>query len=316
LELLTPFTLPENDQQVAFQVLGVQVDGVKLNPIVYSPKAKPDNQKYPCIIWLHGGTMGWDGGLFLHAPNEFPTNRDAWEWVHSATFDRQTEARFFASRGVVFALITINPGNGKNDVCKQIKSQVEAIKGLNFVDPNGIAAVGHSNGGYAFSLLANKYPEFLRQNFPKGIVFASPYFEPNDSPAEYSCSFEFAAPDDQPPELTAELAKKTIEELKDTEYREYVLRYTYPFSERHGMSDEILLEKLKGAPPIHIFMAEGDDITPPADNGGMFAERLEKLNKQQKQKIKFEVHPYAPPISHCLHAKPVLEDLLKIIQQP
>jgi acetyl esterase/lipase len=83
------------------------------------------------------------------------------------------------------------------------------------------------------------------------------------------------------------------------------------------MSDRELFGKLQGFPPIYILMAENDDITRPATNERMLAERLTALNQkipQHKQEIKFTVHCYGTPISHCLDAKPVVLDLLKIAQ--
>jgi acetyl esterase/lipase len=314
-KILTPFLLRKDDPQVAFQSLKVVVDDVELTTPIYFPRLKPDGH-LPCIIWLHGGSMYGGGGLFLHAPNEFPTNRHSWEWTYSATFDRQTEARFFASQNIAFAVITINPNSGQNDICQQIKSQVEAIKGLDFIDTNRMIFVGHSNGGYALSLLVNKDSNFLQQNFKNGIVFASTYLAPGANyTMEDLCFFKFAAPDGQ----RLELATKKIRKLKGTKHRQYVLRHTYPLSAQCGMPDEELLEKLQGFPPIYILTAENDDITPPEVNGGMLAKRLGKLNQkipQQEQKIKFEMRHYGKPVVHCLHGKPVVEDLLEIIQQP
>jgi hypothetical protein len=306
--LLEPFLLKPGDPVIEFEILTTETDDGQLPMVVYSPAQKIEGQKFPCVVWLHGGSIDSnlsdkDTTLHIEAPDQItsPFNWDQTE--HNVSLWLQPLIRFLVSNGVVVATIEMDPKEGNGNLCQQIKDQATIIKGLPHVDPAQTTFFGHSAGGYALSLLLANDHQFLIDNF-KSIAFVSPVSNEAWSgglyPSQYTkqedvqdtaqrcldlnkdCYFNFAFPEEEALPRTSIAGKRIGDHkigdlLKRPECAQFVLEHVYPFSPTCGMSDEQLKPKLALLPQLFILMGTADNNTIPATQGGTLAWRLKEM---------------------------------------
>lgn len=111
-------------------------DNLKISAYLYKPKQMRKGERYPVIMWIHGGPTGQFRDTF------------------------QQKVQFFAQRGYVLLLPNIrgSSGYGKafeklNNKCwgecdlKDVIAGVDYLKTLPYVDPDNIGVTGTSYGG-------------------------------------------------------------------------------------------------------------------------------------------------------------------------
>ncbi|MDR2812264.1 MAG: hypothetical protein LBB05_00510 [Puniceicoccales bacterium] len=301
--LFEPFLLKHGDPLLEFTALTTTTDDVTLPTFVYFSPQEDGEAKLPCVVWIHGGGMhdslnnGSSFVLHIEAPDQAPPNMEGiLSWLRSnMSSGLQALARFLAANGVAFATVEFDPKAGKSNVCKQIMDQVEAIKGLSYIDPDQMILCGHSLGGYILSLLVANYHEFLRDNF-KSIAFVSPLFNEawgavNFQDSDYlggnqnqSCFPNFAIPDGEAHLRGVLIDGKQIMDVTISEILYHkvpearrILQLTYPFSPTIGIGDEELRPKLASLPPVFILQGTADSNTLPATQAATFAWRLKGM---------------------------------------
>ncbi|MDR3317203.1 MAG: hypothetical protein LBS71_00125 [Puniceicoccales bacterium] len=308
--IINPLLLVSDNPKIQFQEISVSSGGSELKSLIYYPKEMSENQKLPCIIFLPGGNMYYE--TLIHTPNMLPVDNFIYMpsdmLSSSATMDRLVEARFLVANQMAFALIAIDPQSGKNDVRQQVKDQVEKIKELPFVDNGKLSLFGHSNGGYVLSLLVKNDAQFLRDNFKRGIVFASSYLTPEEQKGsmEDGCWINYAISQTLFKKLKPNIYNKKLKIFEGTEEAQEILSYIYPMSKKYGMDAKSLQTQLQDGPPVFLMIAKRDNVTPPGINSIPLAEKLNETN------LNWRVFSY--DATHCLHTTEALEDILAIGQ--
>jgi hypothetical protein len=284
--LFQPFQLDANGSMIKWEELTVHTDNENINCYVYSPAGHNHNQKYPCIIWLHGGDVSVKTNCHYSRPDQLDISREAFcSTIYNFTPGLQPLARHLAANGVAFATITIKGRNGLSNIRQQIKDQIISIKSLDYIDPEKMAIIGHSNGGHIMSqMIANEY-EFLNQNFKLGVGLASSYINESwgyDSITESSTcfdsfngyAFQHAAPNDVPMGIDCSQPIKNFR----GEQAKYVYKWVHPFSITSGMSQEELTNIFRQFTiPIFLFVGLKDTNTAPTTQNGTVAWLLNKI---------------------------------------
>ena len=107
--------------------------GESLRGTLLLPGKYQEGEKYPLVVWVYGGQMGSDYG-----------NRFGFGW--GSTFNPQ----MWASRGyaVLFPDIPLHPGTPVDDLVSAVIPGVNKTVELGIVDPERLAVMGQSFGGY------------------------------------------------------------------------------------------------------------------------------------------------------------------------
>ncbi|MGH9712836.1 MAG: prolyl oligopeptidase family serine peptidase [Candidatus Acidiferrales bacterium] len=109
-------------------LLGERLHGTLLLPGDYH-----EGERYPLIVWVYGGEMGSESG-----------NRFAFGW--GSAFNPQ----MWASRGyaVLYPDVPLHPGTPVDDLVSAVITGVNKTVELGIVDPERLAVMGQSFGGY------------------------------------------------------------------------------------------------------------------------------------------------------------------------
>jgi dipeptidyl aminopeptidase/acylaminoacyl peptidase len=107
--------------------------GESLRGTLLLPGEYQDGEKYPLVVWIYGGQMGSDYG-----------NRFGFGW--GPAFNPQ----MWASRGyaVLFPDIPLHPGTPVDDLVSAVIPGVNKTVELGIADPERLAVMGQSFGGY------------------------------------------------------------------------------------------------------------------------------------------------------------------------
>lgn len=107
--------------------------GESLRGTLLLPGKYQEGEKYPLVVWVYGGQMGSDYG-----------NRFGFGW--GSTFNPQ----MWASRGyaVLFPDIPLHPSTPVDDLVSAVIPGVNKTVELGIVDPERLAVMGQSFGGY------------------------------------------------------------------------------------------------------------------------------------------------------------------------
>jgi dipeptidyl aminopeptidase/acylaminoacyl peptidase len=107
--------------------------GESLRGTLLLPGEYQDEEKYPLVVWIYGGQMGSDYG-----------NRFGFGW--GPAFNPQ----MWASRGyaVLFPDIPLHPGTPVDDLVSAVIPGVNKTVELGIADPERLAVMGQSFGGY------------------------------------------------------------------------------------------------------------------------------------------------------------------------
>ncbi len=121
-------------------LLGERLHGTLLLPGDYLA-----GERYPLVVWVYGGQMGSDNG-----------NRFAFGW--GSAFNPQ----MWASRGyaVLFPDVPLHPGTPVDDLVSAVLPGVSKTVELGIVDPERLAVMGQSFGGYNTVALITRTPIF------------------------------------------------------------------------------------------------------------------------------------------------------------
>jgi dipeptidyl aminopeptidase/acylaminoacyl peptidase len=97
------------------------------------PSEYEEGEKYPLVVWVYGGQMGSDYG-----------NRFGFGW--GSAFNPQ----MWASRGyaVLFPDIPLHPGTPVDDLVSAVVPGINKTEELGIVNPERLAVMGQSFGGY------------------------------------------------------------------------------------------------------------------------------------------------------------------------
>jgi predicted esterase len=284
-EVYSKFNL-KNIDSIKLEEVTVATDDENITCYVYAPKSDRATPPYPCIFWLHGGSVGIKDNCRYSDPNQLDISFDDFLGTpYNFTYGLQPLARYLVQNDIAFATITIRGKNGNGNIREQIKDQIEEIKKLDYIDGTRMALIGHSNGGHIMTqMIANEYA-FLNENFKLGVGLASPYI--NESWGSSSIgqlpmyfdsfnhfAFQHAAPNDVPKNIDCSMP---IKEFQGKEAK-YVYKYAHPLSITSGMSRKKLkkiFDQLKI--PVFLFVGLKDYNTPPTTQNGTVAWLLKEI---------------------------------------
>lgn len=130
-------------------------DGLNISAYLYKPKNIQPGDKFPAVLWLHGGPTGQFHDSF------------------------QQHVQFFAQRGYVVMLPNVrggsgygkafekanNKGWGKHDL-KDVKAAVRYLKNLDYVDDDHLGVTGTSYGGDLTQAIITHAPGLFQAAIP------------------------------------------------------------------------------------------------------------------------------------------------------
>ncbi|MDR0740887.1 MAG: hypothetical protein LBF34_04225 [Puniceicoccales bacterium] len=270
----------DNVDSIKLEKITLSTDAENITCYVYSPQSDPGTTpSYPCIFWLHGGSVGTKDNCRYSNPNQLDISLDDFlSSIYNFTPGLQPLARYLVQNGVAFATITIRGKDGNGNIRQQIKDQIEKIKKLDYIDSTKMAFIGHSNGGHIMSqMIANEHA-FLNDNFKLGVGLASPYINESwgtcliNVPIIFDSfnhfAFKHAAPNDVLETIDCSIS---IKKFRGQE-AEYVYKYVNPFSITSGMSREELQTIFRQLTiPVFLFVGLEDQNTAPTTQNGTVA---------------------------------------------
>jgi dipeptidyl aminopeptidase/acylaminoacyl peptidase len=111
----------------------ISLTGERLRGALLLPGDYHAGERYPLVVWVYGGEMGSDKG-----------NRFAFGW--GSAFNPQ----MWATRGyaVLYPDVPLHPGTPVDDVVSAVVPGVNKTVELGIVDPERLAVMGQSFGGY------------------------------------------------------------------------------------------------------------------------------------------------------------------------
>jgi dipeptidyl aminopeptidase/acylaminoacyl peptidase len=111
----------------------LSLHGERLRGALLLPSDYHEGSRYPMVVWVYGGDMGSD-----------KANRFAFGW--GATFNPQ----MWASRGyaVLYPDVPLHPGTPVDDLVSAVIPGVNKVVELGVADPQRLAVMGQSFGGY------------------------------------------------------------------------------------------------------------------------------------------------------------------------
>lgn len=129
------------------------------NMAAYLTPDPKDGQRYPAVIWIHGGYGGIGDWFWLPQP-----------------IDNDQSGKAFRDAGIVMMIPSfrgenVNPGNYEMfyGEIEDLESARQYVAALPYVDPSRIYLIGHSTGGTTV-LLGNEYSKGFRAAFSLGGV--------------------------------------------------------------------------------------------------------------------------------------------------
>lgn len=118
-------------------------DGLTINAYLWKPSEIPPGERYPGIIWIHGGPTSQFEEMFQHQSQSSTVNMHY--YVQNGYVILQPNIRGSSGYGREFEEAN-NKAWGVEDL-KDVLAGAEYLKSLPFVNPNKLAVAGRSYGG-------------------------------------------------------------------------------------------------------------------------------------------------------------------------
>jgi dipeptidyl aminopeptidase/acylaminoacyl peptidase len=148
---------------------GTLIEGVLHNPAGYDPK-----RKYPLLVKIHGGPTGVSQPRFL--PNDYAYPVQA--FLAKGALVLEPNYRGSAGYGAAFRALNVR-NLGVGDMW-DVMSGVDSLIAKGIVDPNRLAAMGWSQGGYISAFLTTHTDRFKAISVGAGISDWTTYYVSTD----------------------------------------------------------------------------------------------------------------------------------------
>jgi dipeptidyl aminopeptidase/acylaminoacyl peptidase len=148
---------------------GTLIEGVLHKPADYDPK-----HKYPLLVKIHGGPTGVSQPMFL--PNDYAYPVQA--FLAKGALVLEPNYRGSAGYGAAFRALNVR-NLGVGDMW-DVMSGVDSLITKGMVDPNRLAAMGWSQGGYISAFLTTHTNRFKAISVGAGISDWSTYYVSTD----------------------------------------------------------------------------------------------------------------------------------------
>jgi dipeptidyl aminopeptidase/acylaminoacyl peptidase len=148
---------------------GTLIEGVLHKPADYDPK-----RKYPLLVKIHGGPTGVSQPRFL--PNDYAYPVQA--FLAKGALVLEPNYRGSAGYGAAFRALNVR-NLGVGDMW-DVMSGVDLLIAKGMVDPNRLAAMGWSQGGYISAFLTTHTDRFKAISVGAGISDWSTYYVSTD----------------------------------------------------------------------------------------------------------------------------------------
>jgi len=148
---------------------GTLIEGVLHKPAGYDPK-----RKYPLLVKIHGGPTGVSQPRFL--PNDYAYPVQA--FLAKGALILEPNYRGSAGYGAAFRALNVR-NLGVGDMW-DVMSGVDSLIAKGIVDPNRLAAMGWSQGGYISAFLTTHTDRFKAISVGAGISDWTTYYVSTD----------------------------------------------------------------------------------------------------------------------------------------
>jgi dipeptidyl aminopeptidase/acylaminoacyl peptidase len=148
---------------------GTVIEGVLHKPADYDPK-----RKYPLLVKIHGGPTGVSQPRFL--PNDYAYPVQA--FLEKGALVLEPNYRGSAGYGAKFRALNVR-NLGVGDMW-DVMSGVDSLIAKGMVDPNKLAAMGWSQGGYISAFLTTHTDRFKAISVGAGISDWTTYYVSTD----------------------------------------------------------------------------------------------------------------------------------------
>jgi dipeptidyl aminopeptidase/acylaminoacyl peptidase len=148
---------------------GTLIEGVLHKPAGYDPK-----RKYPLLVKIHGGPTGVSQPRFL--PNDYAYPVQA--FLAKGALVLEPNYRGSAGYGAAFRALNVR-NLGVGDMW-DVMSGVDSLIAKGIVDPNRLAAMGWSQGGYISAFLTTHTDRFKAISVGAGISDWTTYYVSTD----------------------------------------------------------------------------------------------------------------------------------------
>jgi dipeptidyl aminopeptidase/acylaminoacyl peptidase len=148
---------------------GTVIEGVLHKPVDYDPK-----RKYPLLVKIHGGPTGISQPRFL--PNDYAYPVQA--FLEKGALVLEPNYRGSAGYGAKFRSLNVR-NLGVGDMW-DVMSGVDALIAKGIVDPDRLAAMGWSQGGYISAFLTTHTDRFKAISVGAGISDWTTYYVSTD----------------------------------------------------------------------------------------------------------------------------------------
>ncbi|HEX3912678.1 MAG TPA: S9 family peptidase [Steroidobacteraceae bacterium] len=165
---------------------GTLIEGVLHKPADYDPK-----RKYPLLVKIHGGPTGVSQPRFL--PNDYAYPVQA--FLAKGALVLEPNYRGSAGYGAKFRALNVR-NLGVGDMW-DVMSGVDALIARGIVDPNKLAAMGWSQGGYISAFLTTHTDRFKAISVGAGISDWATYYVSTDI-TPFTIQYLGATPWDDP----------------------------------------------------------------------------------------------------------------------
>jgi dipeptidyl aminopeptidase/acylaminoacyl peptidase len=148
---------------------GTVIEGVLHKPADYDPK-----RKYPLLVKIHGGPTGVSQPRFLPSDYAYPVQA----FLDKGALVLEPNYRGSAGYGAKFRALNVR-NLGVGDMW-DVMSGVDALIAKGIVDPNRLAAMGWSQGGYISAFLTTHTDRFKAISVGAGISDWTTYYVSTD----------------------------------------------------------------------------------------------------------------------------------------
>ena len=148
---------------------GALIEGVLHKPADYDPK-----RKYPLLVKIHGGPTGVSQPMFLPSDYAYPVQA----FLAKGALVLEPNYRGSAGYGAAFRALNVR-NLGVGDMW-DVMSGVDSLIAKGMVDPNRLAAMGWSQGGYISAFLTTHTNRFKAISVGAGISDWSTYYVSTD----------------------------------------------------------------------------------------------------------------------------------------
>jgi dipeptidyl aminopeptidase/acylaminoacyl peptidase len=165
---------------------GTLIEGVLHKPADYDPK-----RKYPLLVKIHGGPTGVSQPRFLPSDYAYPVQA----FLAKGALILEPNYRGSAGYGAAFRALNVR-NLGVGDMW-DVMSGVDSLIAKGMVDPNRMAAMGWSQGGYISAFLTTHTNRFKAISVGAGISDWATYYVSTDN-TPFTPQYMGATPWDDP----------------------------------------------------------------------------------------------------------------------